>query len=168
MKVTTFIRAYKIILSDIEKKVRDWERVFITDVSFDSNKLQVVFADNKDMVPGTIVMRTALDYSLVDRLKSGIDKLPISGVYADAIDEVNDAGKFISVLDFTLSQLKTMVNDIEKDSRLLGIYFDTVNNLVVMDLSLTEEFETFKLTLRTDGKLAMFSDYNEDNSCQDI
>ena len=42
MKVTTFIRAYKIILSDIEKKIRDWERVFITDVSFDSNKLQIV------------------------------------------------------------------------------------------------------------------------------
>lgn len=163
MKVTTFIRAYKIILSDIEKKVRDWERVFIIDVSFDSNKLQIVFADNKDMVPGTIAMRTALEYGLVDRLKLGTSKLPIISAYADAIDEVNDVGKFMSVLDFTLSQLKTMVNDIEKDAHLLGIYFDTVNNFAVMDLSLTDEFETFKLTLRTDGKLTMFSEYNEDD-----
>lgn len=163
MKVTTFIRAYKIILSDINQKIRDWERVFITNVSFDSNKLQIVFADNRDMLPGTIVMRTALEYGLVDRLKLGIDKFPISGAYADAIEEVNDAGKFISILDFTLSQLKTMVNDIEKDAHLLDVYFDTANNFVIMGLSLTDEFEAFKLTLRTDGKLTMFSEYNEDD-----
>ena len=180
MKFTTFIRAYKIILSDISKKVKDWDRVFITQAQFDDSKLQLVFSNSKDMSPGAIALRTTFNYSVVsknlkwaafsiDELASGIEKLSIADTYANLISEVNDAGKFISILDFVLSQLKDIVGDVENDVQMLDVYFDTVNNLVVFGLSLTDEFETFMVTLRTDGHVTMFSDYSEDNhSCQDI
>lgn len=164
MKFTTFIKAYKLVLSDIEKKVRDWNRVFITKVSFDDEKLKMVFANNKDMSPGTIAMQTAVNYFTIENCIANalLDKLSISDAYADVVDEINDVGKFLSIMDFVLSQLVNMVKDVDNDVQLLDLYADTDNNLVIIDLALTEDNETFKMTLRTDGKITMFSEYSED------
>lgn len=172
MKFTTFIRAYKVILSDISKRIKDWDRVFVTQAQFDDSKLQLVFSDSKDMSPGAIALRTTFNYGAVSKdLKwaaLNIGKLSIADTYTNLINEVNDAGKFINILDFVLSQLKCIVDNVEKDAQMFDLYFDTVNNLIVFGLSLTDEFETFMVTLRTDGHVTMFSDYSEDNSCQDI
>lgn len=172
MKFTTFIRAYKVILSDISKRVKDWDRVFVTQAQFDDSKLQLVFSDSKDMSPGAIALRTTFNYVAVSKdLKwaaFNIGKLSIADTYTNLISEVNDAGKFISILDFVLSQLKGIVDNVEKDVQMFDLYFDTVNNLIVFGLSLTDEYETFMVTLRTDGHVTMFSDYSEDSSCQDI
>ena len=82
MKFTTFIKAYKLVLSDIEKKVRDWNRVFITKVSFDDEKLKMVFANNKDMSPGTIAMQTAVNYLTIENCIANalLDKLLLSSL----------------------------------------------------------------------------------------
>lgn len=161
MKFTTFIKAYKIILSDIEKKTRDWNRVFITGVVIESETLKVIFANNKELTPGTIAMQTAINYFALESVASNVllEKVSMSDAYFSTVDETNDAIKFISVIDFVLSQLKNMVNSVDNDVQLLDLYTDINNNLIVISLALTDEFETFKITLRTDGKITMFSEY---------
>lgn len=158
MKFTTFLKAYKIILSDIDKKVRDWDRVYLNTISFDENTLQLIFSNSKLMETGAIALRTAVDYLMIDRLKFGLEKLAISKEYADAINEINDVGKFLATLDFMLSQLNNMTEDIN-NINLLSTYFDLDKNLAIFDLEIIDDHNPFKLTAYTDGKITMFSNY---------
>lgn len=158
MKFTTFLKAYKIILSDIDKKVRDWDRVYLNTISFDENTLQLIFSNSKLMEVGAIALRAAVDYLMIDRLKFGLEKLAISKEYADVINEINDVGKFLATLDFMLSQLNKMTEDIN-NINLLNAYFDLDKNLAVFDLKIIDDPNPFKLTAYTDGKITMFSNY---------
>jgi hypothetical protein len=158
MKFTTFLKAYKIILSDIDKKVRDWDRVYLNNISFDENMLQLIFSSSKSMEAGAIALRTAVDYLMIDRLKFGLEKLAISKEYADVINEINDVGKFLATLDFMLSQLNNMTED-TNNINLLNTYFDLDKNLAVFDLEIIDDLNPFKLTAYTDGKITMFSNY---------
>lgn len=158
MKFTTFLKAYKIILSDIDKKVRDWDRVYLNTISFDENTLQLIFSNSKLMEAGAIALRTAVDYLMIDGLKFGLEKLAISKEYADAINEINDVGKFLATLDFMLSQLNNMTED-ANNINLLSAYFDLDKNLAVFDLEIIDEPNPFKLTAYTDSKITMFSNY---------
>lgn len=158
MKFTTFLKAYKIILSDIDKKVRDWDRVYLNTISFDENTLQLIFSNSKSMEVGAIALRTAVDYLMIDGLKFGLEKLAISKEYADVINEINDVGKFLATLDFMLSQLNKMTEDIN-NINLLSVYFDLDKNLAIFDLEIIDDSNPFKLTAYTDGKITMFSNY---------
>lgn len=158
MKFTTFLKAYKIILSDIDKKVRDWDRVYLNTISFDENTLQLIFSNSKLMETGAIALRTAVDYLMIDGLKFGLEKLAISKEYADVINEINDVGKFLATLDFMLSQLNKMTEDIN-NINLLSVYFDLDKNLAIFDLEIIDDSNPFKLTAYTDGKITMFSNY---------
>lgn len=158
MKFTTFLKAYKIILSDIDKKVRDWDRVYLNTILFDENTLQLIFSNSKSMEVGAIALKAAIDYFMIDRLKFGLEKLAISKEYADAINEINDVGKFLATLDFMLSQLNNMTED-ANNINLLSAYFDLDKNLAVFDLEIIDDPNLFKLTAYTDSKITMFSNY---------
>ena len=158
MKFTTFLKAYKIILSDIDKKVKDWDRVYLNTISFDENTLRLIFSNSKLMEAGAIALQTAVNYSMIEKLKFGLEKIEISKEYADAINEVNDVGKFLAILDFMLSQFNDMTEDIN-NIILLDAYFDLDKNLAVFDLKIIDDPNTFKLTAYTDGKITMFSNY---------
>lgn len=165
MNFTTFIKAYKIILAEIEKKVRDWNRVYLTDVLLDDlPTLTLVFSNSSTMEAGAIAMRTAINVSLVEQLKLGLDSLPLYSEYAKIVEEINDVGKFIAVLDFVLSQVTKMVDDITKDVNVTRVYFDLENNLAVFDLLLSKDDEQYSITIHTNGNLAMFSDYSLRNN----
>ena len=159
MKLTTFIKAYKIVLSDIDKKVKDWNRVFVTDVSHEDKTLKIVFSNSAIMEPGAIAMRTAVNLSMVEQIKSGLIKLSIADDYANAINEINDVGKFITVLDFVLLQTAKMVKDIDNDVDVYDVYFDLEKNFAIFNLAIHDNGELIDLTIHTDGKIAMFSNY---------
>lgn len=158
MKFTTFLKAYKIILSDIDKKVKDWDRVYLNTISFDENTLQLIFSNSKLMEAGAMALQTSVNYFMIEKIKFGLDKLAISKEYADVINEVNDVGKFLAILDFMLSQLNDMTEDIN-NINLLNAYFDLDKNLAIFDLEIIDNSNPFKITAYTDGKITMFSNY---------
>lgn len=158
MKFTTFLKAYKIILSDIDKKVKDWDRVYLNTISFDENTLQLIFSNSKLMEAGAMALQTSVNYFMIEKIKFGLDKLAISKEYADTVNEVNDVGKFLAILDFMLSQLNDMTENIN-NIILLDAYFDLDKDLAIFDLEIIDNSNPFKITAYTDGKITMFSNY---------
>lgn len=163
MKLTTLIKAYKIILSDIEKKVRDWNRVFVTEISYDNESVKIVFSNSQTMEYGAIAMRTAVNRFMLERINFESTKLSIADSYANVIDEINDVGKFLVILDFVILQVTKMVEDIDNDVNVHDVYFDLEKNLAVFNLAIRDnDGEIIDLTIHTDGKIAMFSNYTKE------
>lgn len=162
MKLTTLIKAYKIILSDIEKKVRDWNRVFVTDISYDNDSVKIVFSNSQLMESGAIAMRTAVNRFMLEQINFELTKLSIADSYANVVDEINDVGKFLVVLDFVILQVTKMVEDIDNDVTVHDVYFDLEKNLSVFNLAIRDNDEIIDLTIHTDGKIAMFSNYTKE------
>lgn len=162
MKLTTLIKAYKIILSDIEKKVRDWNRVFVTDISYDNDSVKIVFSNSQMMESGAIAMRTAVNRFMLEQINFELTRLSIADSYANVVDEINDVGKFLVVLDFVILQVTKMVEDIDNDVTVHDVYFDLEKNLSVFNLAIRDNDEIIDLTIHTDGKIAMFSNYTKE------
>jgi hypothetical protein len=116
MKLTTFIKAYKIALCNVSEKVSSWKSVFIGGIFFpenDNNTLKFIFTSGYSAQPGDIGISATLNIENVENLpKGGLST--IAEMTSDAFD--NDI------------MAREYINNGEKKDALIGAVIDALTH----------------------------------------
>lgn len=164
MKLTTFIKAYKIALFNISEKVIDWKGVYVGGVTFPEDnelKLNFTFTSGYNMQTGDIAISASLNIAHVEMLKGGLstiaqmttdslDKDTMAKEYIKQGEKINEAGRMLVLLETLLSRLRTMKPDAWEDSIISSVVFNFDND--------TAEFCIDGSRIYTNGCLLMFGD----------
>ena len=78
MRLTTFIKSYKIALANINDKVADWKDVYVGSILFpekDEDTLQFIFSNGYNMQPGDIAISATVSISRVECIKGGLNTI---------------------------------------------------------------------------------------------
>jgi hypothetical protein len=153
MKLTSFIKIYKIALSHIVDATKDWPRVYLGEVIFPGfvdvpkNKIRLVFASTSDMEPGSLGLQLSFNIESIDSLKGGLDNVSVAKEYINSDVEINDAGRLLLVLENILNHYKSLYPDHYQDIELNSFYFNFDKGTVVFDSNITDG------PINTDGHL---------------
>lgn len=163
MKLTTFIKAYKLSLAEITTKVKDWDRVYFgtVDLPNETNENVVItFSSTPDMAPGSVGVTIAFCEKSVESLKGGISEPTFSKGYLDNVKSSNDAIRFLIALHYCYKQIKNYVNDIE--SILLdSCAYTADSDLVTFNLIIDENCNQYALPVYTNCVLTMIGTKSE-------
>lgn len=167
MKLTTFIKAYKIALSNINDKVASWKSVYVGSILLPEKndpRLAFIFSTGHDMQAGELAMSVSLNENSLDRLdntskgldsvseitKNALDKDVLAREYKSRCEKINEAGRFVIVLEVLLDRLKSVEPDSWSDSDVSEIYFDFNKDLA--------EFCINGSRVYTDGQLLLLGE----------
>ena len=150
IKLTTFIKAYKIVLSNISDKVSKWDKVYLDSVDFDNSE-NVIFTFTSSSVRevGVMGISAGLNIELVEKIKGGLEKITISKEYINTGAEINEVGRMLIVLDNLFQTLTNMGPDFWEDAKIKSIDFDFDKGLAIF------ETDIFKAPISTDGRLVL-------------
>lgn len=163
MRLTTFIKAYRFALYNIESKVNDWNNiylggVYLPDDDDDDDKLTFIFSSGSKMQPGDMAISIAIsiksflyDYnisSISEMTDDAVDCDVLAKEYISQKKEINDVGRIIVLLETILSNVKLIEHDNWESSKLDDFNFNFETGLldVVID----------GIQMSTDGHLVMF------------
>lgn len=160
MKLTTFIKAYRFALYNIESKVNDWNNIYLGGVYLpdDDDKLTFIFSSGSRMQPGDMAISIAISVrsllhnykisSISEMTGDAIDRDVLAKEYISQKKEINDVGRIIVLLETILSNVKLIEHDNWESSKLddFNFNFDTGLLDVVID----------GIQMSTDGHLVMF------------
>lgn len=150
IKLTTFIKAYKIALSNISDKVSKWNKVYLGDIDFsNSENIVFIFTNSSTMEPGALGISAGLNIELVEKLKGGLDNITISKDYINTGAEINEVGRMLIVLDNLFQTLTNMGPDFWEDAKVKSIDFDFDKGLAIFNTDI------FKAPISTDGRLVL-------------
>lgn len=164
MKFTTFIKAYKIALSGISNKVKDWDNVYLSTIEFpkEDEILRFIFSDSYNASTGSLAISAALSTFQVELYKGGLDPvsemthhlLPneiLSKEYVKRKERINEAGRFLILLDCVLDNFKKFKTD------------DYINSACIKDIEFNFESDVSKFNINdsfiyTNGVMTMAGD----------
>lgn len=150
IKLTTFIKAYKIILSNISDKVSKWGKVYLDSVDFDNSENVIfTFISSSVREVGVMGISAGLNIELIENIKGGLDNITISKEYINTGAEINEAGRMLIVLDNLFQTLTNMGPDFWEDTKIKSIEFDFDKGLAIFETDL------FKAPISTDGRLVL-------------
>ena len=109
MKFTTFIKSYKIAISQINDKVSDWEKVYIGEIIFPNTGnyvIHFIFSSGYNMQPGDLAISVPVNSFNVEQLDGGLngilqltngqyDACTLAREYIDAKEKINDVGRIL-------------------------------------------------------------------------
>ena len=165
MKLTTFMKAYKIALSNIGDRVKDWSNVYLGDVQFPDDdrpdRITFVFSTGHDMQPGDMGLSAALPIIAVESLKGGLnsiakmtmdalDKDCLAREYINRKEKINDCGRVMVLLETMLERLKVMEEDRWGSAEITNIFFNFDKDLA--------EFIVDGMTIYTNGSLVLLGE----------
>ena len=163
MKFTTFIKAYKIALSNISGKVSDWKSVYLGDTIFpdDDNMLRFIFTNGYNMQPGDLGISASLDISSVEKFDGGLttiqqmtmnslDKDVLAREYINHKEKINEAGRVLVLLETLLLRLQTMYSDTWESAEINSLWFNFDKDIA--------EFNIDNTNVYTNGCLVLFGD----------
>jgi len=164
MKLTTFIKAYKIALFNISDKVNEWKGVYIGDIEFPKDnefKLKFTFSSGYSMQTGDIAISASLNIEHVENLKGGLntiaqmttdslDKDMMAREYINQNEKINEAGRMLVLLETLLSRLQTMKPDKWESSIISSVGFNFENDIAEFCIDGSRAY--------TNGCLLMFGD----------
>lgn len=157
MKLTTFIKAYKLSLAEITNKVKDWDRVYFGTVDFPNEtneNVVITFSSTPDMAPGSTGVTIAFDEKSVESLKGGISELAVPKDYLDSVKQSNDAMRFLIAIHSCYKQIKNEVNDVE--SVLIdSCKYSADSDMVTFKLIIDENCNQYLLQVYTNCILTM-------------
>ena len=163
MKLTTFIKSYKLALANMGEKVAEWSNVFLGSIHFpeDDDKLTFIFSSGYNMQPGDMGISASLKLSTLESLaksKGGLNS--IAAMTSNALDKdvlakeyklhkekINEAGRFVVLLEVLIDKLQTMEPDNLENIELKNVYFDFDKDLAEFDIDTTRIY--------TDGQLVL-------------
>ena len=163
MKLTTFIKAYKLSLAEIANKVKDWKSVYFgtVDLPNETNENVVItFSSTSDMAPGSIGVTVAFNEKSVESLKDGISEPAIPKGYLDNVKSSNDAIRFLIALYKCYKQIECEVDDIESALLNSCTYTDD-SDLVTFNLIIDESCNQYVLPVYTNCVLTMIGTKSE-------
>lgn len=157
MKLTTFIKAYKLSLAEITTKVKDWNNVYFgtVDLPNETNENVVItFSSTPDMAYGSAGVTIAFDEKSVEYLKGGISEPAIPKEYLDSVKHANDAMRFLIALYSCYKQIKNETNNIE--SVLIdSCVYTADSDVVTFNLIIDENCNQYLLPVYTNCILTM-------------
>lgn len=164
MKFTTFIKAYKLALANMGDKVSSWQSVYLGSIHLpedNDNKLTFVFSSGYNMQPGDMGISASLNITTLENVaKSNGGLNTIAKMTSDALDKdvlareyklhkekINEAGRFVVLLEVILDKLYTMEPDKWSSTNIENVYFDFDKDLA--------EFDLVDTRIYTDGQLVL-------------
>lgn len=151
MKLSTFIKSYKIAFSSVCEKVSDWKAIYFGSVSFNEsdNTVTFIFANSDSMSPDSLGISATLKSSAVENISGGLDSLYLIDSIIPNV-KINDAGNVLVILNNLMNHLKKLYSDDWCSTELNSIWFDSDKGLAYF------EIDRFKSVVQTDGKLFLF------------
>lgn len=165
MKFTTFIKAYKIALFNVNKKVSSWKNVFLGSVFFPENEdktVKFIFTSGYNMQPGDIGISATLNVENIENLPKGglrtiaemtsdaLDKDVMAREYISKGEKINEAGRMLVLLETLLLRLQTMEPDTWESSKIESMIFDFDKDIA--------EFSIDNKRVYTNGSLVLLGD----------
>lgn len=156
MKLSTFIKSYKIALSEIYNKVKDWNRVYLGEFEFfeDSNIVTFTFSSTPDMEENSIGLKVSFNIHAISAISDGVEKIAVAKEYINKDSQINDIGRFLLVLENTYNQINSM--DGEFDFKDLN--FNLAKDVAVFNFIVTDDSK-YRLSVYSDENMSMFGDY---------
>jgi hypothetical protein len=160
MKFITFIKAYKIALDGISNRVKDWHNVYLSTIEFpkEDEVLRFIFSDSYNAATGGLAISAALNTFQVELYKGGLGSvyhlLPneiLAKEYVKRKEQINEAGRFLILLDCILDNFKKFKTD------------DYINSACIKDIEFNFESDVSKFTINdsfvyTNGIMTMAGD----------
>lgn len=162
MKLTTFIKSYKIALANINDKVADWKDVYVGSILLpekDENILRFIFSSGYNMQPGDMGISATINISSVEGIKGGLntieemtmqvlDKDILAREYINHGEKINEAGRMMVLLETLLQRIQIMELDRWETAEVKSISFNFDKDIA--------EFEIDDQIIYTNGCLVMF------------
>lgn len=149
MKLTTFIKSYKIALSQICDKVKDWPRVYFCDVQLmDGGVTPFTFSNSSEMTLGALGITVSVNTFMVEMIPGGLDNIALSKDYMKPETEINEAGRVLIILDEVVKRFRGDEYYPLEDLNLVSFSFNYDRNVAVID--------TDKIRIYADGNLILF------------
>ena len=151
MKLSTFIKSYKIALSSVCEKVNDWKAIYFTSISFNEldDTATFIFSDNDSMSPGSLGISATLKESAIESIRGCLDSLYLVDSIIPNV-KINDAGNVLVILNNLMNHLKRLYSDDWSNIDITNVWFNSDKGLAYFEL------DRFKSTVQTDGKLFLF------------
>ena len=165
MKLTTFIKAYKIALFNVSEKVSSWKSVFIGSIFFpenDDNTLKFIFTSGYSAQHGDIGISATLNIENIENLPKGglstiaemtsdaLDKDVMAREYINNGEKINEAGRMLVLLEILLLRLQTMEPDTWESAEIESLIFDFDKDIA--------EFSIDNKRVYTNGSLVLLGD----------
>lgn len=152
MKLSTFIKSYKIALPSVCEKVSDWKSLYLGSVAFpdSDDKITFIFSNSDSMTSGSLGVSATLSESSIESISGGLDNISLIEEVPNV--KINDAGKFLVVLNNLVNHLMKLFDDKLVDVEVNQLWFDHDNGLAHFELN------KFKSEVQTDGRLFLFGD----------
>lgn len=163
MKLTTFIKSYKIALSGISEKVSSWPSIYLGQCIFpdksNPEKISFIFSTGHAMQPGDMGISASVSVKAVEQTAGGLNS--IAQMTADALDKdvmareyinqkekINEAGRVMVLLETLLTRLQALEPDTWEDAVLNDIAFNFDKDLA--------NFRINNSDIYTNGSLVLF------------
>lgn len=154
IKLTTFIKAYKIALSNIFEKVNKWKSVYLGEVHLPGeseyspeDRILFIFSSSSTMDPGSQGIQASLSVAAIEGVNGGLDNITIAKEYINADKEINEAGRMLIALDNLYQTFKNISEEDCNSVNIKSLWFDFDKGLAVF------QTDIFKSPVSTDGKL---------------
>ena len=150
MKLSTFIKSYKIALSSVCEKVSDWKSLYLASVMFpdSDDNITFIFSNSDSMASGSLGVSATLSESSIESISGGLDSISLIEEAPDV--KINDAGKFLVILNNLINHLMKLFSDKWVDIEVSHLWFDYDKGLAYFKL------DKFESVVQTDGKLFLF------------
>lgn len=155
MKLSTFIKAYKIALSNIYSKVSDWKGAYLHTICFPGtndipmHRLVFIFSNSSIAEPGAICMSASINIDSVENIEGGLEKILLNKDIINSSTDINDVGRVLVILDSVLEQVKNVFPESWKDIKLNDSYFDLDRKVMVFNI------DSFSDPIYSDGRLTL-------------
>lgn len=119
MKLTTFIKTYKIALASTTERVSNWNNIYLCEIHFpeDDGKIKFTFSNEYDMKPGAIAISVTIDSFRAESIEGGLksvsemmshilDSNILAREYINHNEKINEAGRMVVLFDTLMQHLK--------------------------------------------------------------
>jgi hypothetical protein len=130
MKLSTFIKSYKLALYNIWHRISDWDNVFVHSVEFLDDRVRFTFISTCTAEPGSIGIQLSLYGKQVDSVACGLDNLQFDVKLNNKDNPINDFGRVLFTLENIASKFKQTYNDVDLTSEITSFDFDLNKNLI--------------------------------------
>ena len=155
MKLSTFIKAYKIALSSVCVQIKDWKGVYIGSIIFpdaEDNRVTFIFSSSADLEPGSLGVSASLSVDAVESIKGGLANIALAEEHITSNAKISDVGKVLIVLNNLSLRLRDLYQDDWSNIDITNVWFAPDRGFAYFEL------DRFKSTVQTDGQLFLFGD----------
>lgn len=166
VSLLTFLKAYKLALSNISDQVNNWKTIFLGNVSLPgdnytpNDRITFIFSNNSYMEPGSLGISASLSIPAIESIKDDTNSILENNYFIKENEfynnlDVNEAFKLLFIFTKLLKQISNINSEDIKHSFISSFEFDLKDNLIKFYLIINKD----KVSICTDGNLFLFGDY---------